>query len=293
MEKRRLGRTGHNASIITLGGYALGFEVTQKEVDAAIEKALAAGVKQIDVSPVYGQAEARLGSWFKRHGNSFFLGCKTTERTRTGAWEGLKRSLETLQVDHFDLFQFHGVKNSNELNTILGPEGALEAILEAKKQGLVRFIGITGHHPPLYNEALRRFDFDTVMFPLNRVHAAHFNNWNDWRALLKTTRQKDVGVLAIKSVAKRLWEDGDEVHHKYNTWYEPFDEAKEIEKSLRYTLSQDITSAVMPGELKLWPMVINAAERFQPMTQKEQQQVIAEVAQYPPLFAAWMEQSNW
>jgi aryl-alcohol dehydrogenase-like predicted oxidoreductase len=292
LEKRRLGRTGQMSSIITFGSYAL-YGVKQKEADAAIDMALHASINHVDVSPIYGQAEARLGSWFKRHGNSFFLGCKTTERTKTGAWEGLKRSLETLHVDHFDLFQFHGVKNNTELNTILGSGGALEAVLEAKKQGLVRFIGITGHHPPLFNEALKRFDFDTVMFPLNRVHAAHFNDWNDWRALLKTARQKDVGVLAIKSVAKRVWEDGAEAKHKYNTWYEPFDEAGEIEKSLRYTLSQEITSAVMPGELKLWPMIIDAAEQFQPMTQKEQRQVIAEAAQYPPLFAAFMVQSNW
>lgn len=288
MEQRRLGKTGQMTSILSLGGFALGW-VSQKKADAAIEMALSAGINHVDVSPAYGQAEARLGSWFGRHGKSFFLGCKTEARTKTGAWEGLKRSLETLQVDHFDLFQFHGVKNTNELDTILGPGGALEAVLEAKKQRLVRFIGITGHFPPLYNEALRRFDFDTVMFPLNRVHAAHFNDRNDWRTLLKTARQKDVGVFAIKTVAKRTWEDGDEAPHKYNTWYEPFDKAGEIGKCLRFTLSQDITSAVLPGELKLWPMVIKAAERFQPMTKKEQKEAIAEVAQYPPLFAAWME----
>lgn len=288
MEKRRLGKTGQMSSIITFGGFAL-FRVKQKEADAAIEMAISVGINHVDVSPIYGQAEARLGSWFGRHGNSFFLGCKTAERTKTGAWEGLKRSLETLKVDHFDLFQFHMVDNKKELDTIVGPGGALEAILEARAQGLVRLIGITGHHPPLHNEALNLFDFDTVMFPLNRVHAAHFNDWNDWRQLLETTRKKDIGVFAIKSVAKRLWEDQDEGHHKYNTWYEPFDEAKEIEKSLWYTLSQDITSAVMPGELKLWPVVIDAAKRFEPLTQKKQKQVIAEVTQYQPLFAPWME----
>jgi predicted aldo/keto reductase-like oxidoreductase len=288
VEKRKLGRTGQMSSILTFGGFAL-YHVNQKEADTAIEMALEAGINQIDVSPFYGGAEARLGSWFKRHGNDFFLGCKTEAKTKDEAWEGLKRSLETLHVDHCDLFQFHGVKNNNELNTILGPGGALEAFLEAKAQGLVRFIGITGHFPPLFNEALKRYDFDTVMFPLNRVHAAHFNDRNDWRTLLETARRQNVGVFAIKSVAKRVWEDGDEAPHKYNTWYEPFDEAGEIEKSLRYTLSQGITSVALPGELMLWPMVIDAARRFQPMTPGEQRQVIAEVAQYEPLFAPWME----
>jgi aryl-alcohol dehydrogenase-like predicted oxidoreductase len=288
MEKRRLGRTGQMSSILTFGGFALS-EATQKEADKGIEMALKAGINHVDVSPIYGQAEARLGSWFARHGNSFFLGCKTAERTKNGAWEGLKRSLENLKVDHFDLYQFHMVDNNRELAEILGPAGALEAVLEAKKQGLVRFIGITGHHPPLHDEALKRFDFDTVMFPLNRVHAAHFSGWNDWRPLLKTARQKDLGVLAIKVAAKRLWDVPGEGNHKYNTWYEPFDEAGEIEKCYRYTLSQDITSAVMPGELKLWPAIIDAAERFKPLTLKEQRPIISEVKQYPPLFASWME----
>jgi predicted aldo/keto reductase-like oxidoreductase len=194
-----------------------------------------------------------------------------------------------MKVDHFDVYQFHMVDNNQELDTILGPGGALEAVLEAKKQGLVRFIGITGHHPPLHNEALKQFDFDTVMFPLNRVHAAHFSGWNDWRPLLKTAKQKNVGVFAIKVVAKRLWENGgDETNNKYNTWYEPFDQASEIERCYQYTLSQAITSTVMPGELKLWPTIIETAEQFKPLTPRAQKLLTSEVAEYPPLHAAWM-----
>jgi aryl-alcohol dehydrogenase-like predicted oxidoreductase len=288
VEKRKLGKTGQMSTLLTLGGFALS-RVKQKEADAGIEMALKAGINRVDVSPLYGEAEARLGSWFRRHGNTFFLGCKTAERTKEGAWDGLKRSLDTLKVDHFDLYQFHMVDNIENLNTILGPGGALEAVLEAKKQGLVRFIGITGHHPPLHNEALQRYDFDTVMFPLNRVHAANFSGWNDWRVLLKTARARDVGVFAIKSVAKRLWEGPQQEEHQYNTWYEPFDEVPEIEKCCRYTLSQDITSAVMPGELKLWPALIAAAERFKPLTVQEQKTVISDVAKYPPLHASFMD----
>lgn len=288
METRRLGRTGHKSSIIIFGSFAL-FRASQQEADAALETALDNGINHIDVSPVYGQAETRLGSWFKRNGKKFFLGCKTAERQKKGAWESLKRSLETLNVDHFDLFQLHGVDDVRTLNTALGPGGALEAILEAREQGLVHHIGITGHNPPTQNEALQRFDFNTVMFPLNRVHAAHPTDWNDFRPLLKTARQKDVGVMAIKSVAKRTWESRDIESHIYNTWYEPFDEAAEIEKSLWYTLSQDITAAVMPGELKLWPMVIDAAKRFQPLSEEEQQEVISQVAQYQPLVGPRMD----
>jgi aryl-alcohol dehydrogenase-like predicted oxidoreductase len=288
METRRLGKTGHMSSIIAFGGFALR-QVSQKEADAALEMALNHGINHIDVSPIYGQAEKRIGSWLKRNGRKFFLACKTHERGKKGAWESLKQSLETLKVDSFDLFQFHGVDSIEVLNTILGPGGALEAVLEARKQELVRFIGITGHNPPVQNEALRRFDFDTVMFPLNRVHAAHPTEWNNFLPLLQTARQKDVGVMAIKSVAKRAWEKTGRTSRPYGTWYEPFDEASEIEKSLWYTLSQDIATAVLPGELKLWPMIIDAARRFKPLHKKEQQEVISQASQYQPLVGPNMD----
>lgn len=288
MEKRRLGRTEHMSSILIFGGFAL-FRVTQKAADAAIEMALEKGINHVDVSPLYGDAEKHLGSWFKRNGKKFFLGCKTHERLKAAAWESLKYSLDTLKVDHFDLFQLHGVDNAKVLDTILGPCGAMEAILEAREQGLVRFIGITGHHPPLYNEALQRFDFDTVMFPLNRVHAVHPTDWNNYAPLLKAARQKDVGVMAIKSVAKQAWESRQANSRGYNTWYEPFDDAAEIEKSLWFTLSQDITAAVLPGELKLWPMIIDAEQRFRPLDEKTQQEFMSQVARYQPLVGPQMD----
>jgi aryl-alcohol dehydrogenase-like predicted oxidoreductase len=288
METRRLGKTGHMSSVLIFGSFAL-YRVSQKVADAALETALENGINHIDVSPVYGQAEARIGSWLGRNGKKFFLACKTHERQKNGAWESLKQSLKTLKVDHFDLFQLHGVDNTDVLNTVLGPGGALEAILEAREQGLVRYIGITGHNPPLQNEALKRFDFDTVMFPLNRVHAAHPTDWNDFRPLLKAARPKDVGVMAIKSVAKRAWENRRRKSHPYNTWYEPFDEAAEIDKSLWYTLSQDITGAALPGELSLWPMIIDAARRFRPLSREEQADFVSQAARYQPLVGPAMD----
>jgi aryl-alcohol dehydrogenase-like predicted oxidoreductase len=288
METRRLGKTGHMSSILIFGSFAL-YSVDQKEADAALETALEKGVNHIDVSPIYGEAEIRIGSWIGRNGNKFFLACKTHERSKAGARESLQRSLETLKVDHFDLFQFHGVDDMNTLDTILGPDGALEAVLDARDQGLLSYIGITGHRPATQKEALARFDFDTVLFPLNRIHAAHLRDWNNYLPLLETARQNDVGVMAIKSVAKGTWDESAETARRYNTWYEPFDEASEIQKSLWYTLSQDITSAVMPGDLKLWPMVIDAAERFKPLTEKEQNKIIAQAAQYQPLVGPRMD----
>ena len=288
MEKRRLGKTGHMSSILVFGGFAL-FNSAQKEADAALEMALENGINHIDVSPIYGQAEKRIGSWLGRHGKQFFIGCKTAERRKEDASEDLKRSLDILKIDRFDLFQLHGVDTNEVLDIVLGPGGALEAVLEAREQGLVRFIGITGHNPPLHNEALRRFDFDSVMFPLNRVHAAHVTDWNNFRPLLKTARQKDVGVLAIKSVAKQAWEEGSIASRHAQTWYEPFTAKEDIEKSLWYTLSQDITAAVLPGELKLWPTIIDAAQRFKPLSAKEQQEAVSLAARYQPLVGPQMD----
>jgi len=280
MENRRLGKTEHMSSVLTFGSAAL-WKVSQAEADAAIEMATGHGVNHFDVAPSYGQAEMRLGPWMEKHHKEAFLACKTNERSKTGAWESLKRSLDTLKVDYFDLYQFHGVSDLETLNVILGPMGALEAVLEAKEQGLVRHIGITGHRPFVQVEALNRFDFDSVLFPCNRVLAAHRNDYTDFSLLLETCRQKDVGTIGIKAVAKRPWET---TMHMHRTWYEPFDEQTDIDKSLWFALSQGITTAAMPSELNLWPLVIDAAERFRALDAGEQEEVVSEVMQYKPIF---------
>jgi aryl-alcohol dehydrogenase-like predicted oxidoreductase len=279
VEKRRLGRTGHYSSILTLGGAALG-NLTQAEADTAISLAMEHGVNHIDVAPIYGDAELRIGPWMLKHRNEFFLGCKTHVRDKAGAWESIKRSLDRLKTDRFDLFQFHGVDDIKTLDTILGPSGALEAVLEARQQGLLKFIGITGHRPPVYLEALSRFDFDTVLFPLSRVHAAHFDKDNDFRPLLRVTEAKDVGVIAIKAISKRMWPSDD---RPYRTWYEPFDTQSEIKDSLRFTLSQGVATCPLPSDVQLWPMVISAAEEFIPMNKSEETAALKNVGRYQPI----------
>jgi aryl-alcohol dehydrogenase-like predicted oxidoreductase len=280
MEKRRLGKTEHMSSILTFGSAAL-WKVSQAEADAAIELAIGHGVNHFDVAPTYGEAEMRLGPWMQQHQKEIFLACKTNERGKTGAWESIKRSLDTLKVDYFDLYQFHGVSDLEALNVVLSPMGALEAVMEAKEQGLVRHIGITGHRPFVHIEALNRFDFDTVLFPCNRVLAAHRNDYTEFSTLLEICQQKDVGTIGIKAVAKRPWET---TMRMYRTWYEPFDEQTEIDKSLWYALSQGITTAAMPAELNLWPLVIDSAERFKAMDTGKQKEVVSEVVQYKPIF---------
>lgn len=279
MEKRRLGKTGHMSSIVAIGGAAMG-AVTQAEADAGMNLAMEHHINHIDVAPSYGEAELRIGPWMKHHRKDFFLGCKTQARDKATAWESIKRSLDRLQTSYFDLYQFHGVDDLETLTAILSPGGALEAVMEAKAQGLIRHIGITGHRPFVYVEALNRFDFDTVLFPLSRVHASHLNDQNNFLPLLDYAKRKDVGILAIKAVSKTAWPDANRTYH---TWYEPFDDQANIDKSLWYTLSMGVTTLPMPSDLKLWPMVINAAERFSQMVPDDQTVVLDEVKQYQPI----------
>jgi len=280
MNKRKLGKTGHMSSILTFGTAAF-WKVPQAEADAAIDSAIQHGINHFDVAPSYGQAEIRLAPWMEKHHKEVFLACKTEERNKTNAWDSIKRSLETLRVDYFDLYQFHGVNDLETLHIILGNSGALEAVLEAREQGLVRHIGITGHRPFVLVEALNRFDFETVLFPLNRVLAAHRNDYSDFAPLIDIARQKDVGTIAIKAIAKQPWEAK---MHMYRTFYEPFDEQAEIDKSLWYTLSHDITTAALPADLGLWPSVIDAAKRFKPLSPQEQEEAVSQVKQYRTIF---------
>ncbi len=283
MEKRRLGKTGHSVSILTLGGCGPGY-VSQEEADRAVELAMKHGVNMIDVAPNYGDAEVRLRPWVEKYRNQFFLAEKTAKRTKKEAWEQLHSSLEKLGTDHFDLYQFHAVGTVDELKQIFGKDGAMEAFKEAKETGLARFIGITGHEDlRVHVKALEMFDFDTVLAPINIASMAHPHPANDFRPLLEAAKEKDVGVIAIKSILRRRWV-GDK---KYNTWYEPVDDAKEAEMVLKFVLSQDgVTTYSMPCDVKLWPTVLEAAERYRKIDEKEQKEMIeyARKKLFKPLF---------
>ena len=279
MDTRRLGRTGHMSSIIVLGVAAL-WNIGQDEADAAIEKAVNYGVNHFDFSPSYGDAEVRIGSWLMKSKKKVFLGCKTRERGKNQAWESINRSLETLQVDSFELFQLHGVDDTETLNVVLGPGGALEALLKAKEQKMVRFIGITGHRPFVHIDALNRFDFDTVMFPLNRVHAAHRDDWNNYLPLLEIARQRDVGVMAIKSIAKRPWEE----NRSYRTWYEPFEDQTDIDRAVHWVLKKDGIFLNTSSDIHLLPKILDAASRFKEGPPDEEMKALISQLDMKPIF---------
>jgi aryl-alcohol dehydrogenase-like predicted oxidoreductase len=206
------------------------------------------------------------------------------ERTRKNAAKELRRSLKRLQTDHFDLYQLHQVDKSKELETILGPNGAMEAILEAKEQGVIKHIGITSHTPPLLMNALERFNFDTVLLPVNCVLRAHRQRENDYQPVLALAKKRGVAVMAMKAIAKGPWPDKKE--RPYNTWYQPFDTQKEIDEALWFTLSQDVTTAISASDVRLTGMMIDAAERFKSMNDNEQAALILRVSSHKPLFPA-------
>jgi predicted aldo/keto reductase-like oxidoreductase len=225
-----------------------------------------------------------LGPWLEKYRDRFFLGCKTELRGRDEASQQLRQSLERLRVDSFDLFQLHAVTTMEDLERCFAPGGSMEAIVEARDQGLTRYIGITSHGlqaPAVELEALRRFDFDSLLFTLNFQLWADEEYRRDAMALLKIAAERDVGTMVIKTWARGPW---GERERRYHTWYEPFDDAEMIEKVLRFNLSQPVTGAISAGDARLLPMILEAAERFQPMDEAEQAALVATAAEYEPLF---------
>ncbi len=287
MERRRLGRTGHRSSVVALGTAAIG-KVDQATADRAIRTALDAGVNHVDVAPSYGEAERRLAPWMPRIRDRIFLGCKTRERAREAAKAELGRSLERLGVDRLDLYQLHAVSKLADLDACTAAGGALEALVEARREGLVRWLGITGHThdaPATQLEALRRFDFDTVMFPLNFVLWAIPEYRRDAEALLAACRAREVGVHVIKSVAKDPWGDRPRTHA---TWYEPFTDPATIDRAVAFVLSQPITTLCSVGDVTVLPTVLAAAERYRPLDAGAQQSLLATAGRYhTPFVGQW------
>jgi len=283
MEKRRFGRTGHMSTVIVFGAFAVG-QVSQEEADATMELVMKHGVNHIDVAPSYYDAELRLGPWLEKYRDRFFLGCKTQLRDHDEARAELERSLGRLRVDAFDLFQLHAVTTMEELDQCFAADGSLKAILEARDEGLTRYVGITSHGwqaPAVQLEALRRFDFDSLLFTLNFKFWADDDYRRDAQELLAVAADRDVGTMTIKTWAREPW---GERKPEYHTWYQPFDEADMVERSLRFTLSQPITAAISAGDSRLLPAILAAAERFRPMDEEEQAQLLARASEFKTIF---------
>lgn len=284
METRQFGRTGHHSTVAIFGAAAF-YEISQQDADLVMEQVVEAGINHIDIAPSYGQAEERLGPWMPRERGRFFLGCKTMERTKEGAWNELRQSLRRLQTETFDLYQCHAITTMEELDLVTMRGGALEAFVEARREGLIRSIGITGHGvdaPKIYLEALRRFDFDSVLFPLNFVQMGIPEYRRSTEELIAACRGKDVGTMIIKSITKAPW---GERRHTATTWYEPFEEFEIIQQAVDFALSYDVTGLCTAGDTRILPLMIRACENFTPMDDARREEMIKSGRQYEPLFS--------
>src|SRR5829696_5784835 len=275
MEHRRLGRLGRENSVLILGGAALA-EATVEDADRTIQRALDAGVDHFDTAADYGDSELRYGRWMPEIRDSIFLSTKTGLREKDAAKRQIHDSLVRLRVDDVE-----------DLDKATGPGGSLEAAIEAKEEGLVGAIGITGHGneaPATHLEALRRYPFETVLTPWNYILSTDEGYRADYETLVEEVRQQDAGLMIIKTISRRNWPEGDATgDQRYTTWYEPFDRQEYIDAAVSWVLSHDeVTGLAMVGDVTLVPMMLEAENRR--MSREEAEQVLSRAPDYSSPF---------
>jgi aryl-alcohol dehydrogenase-like predicted oxidoreductase len=256
------GRTGHASTRLVFGAAAL-WNVDQDAADRALEILLEAGVNHIDAAASYGDAELRIGPWMREHRGRFFLATKTGERSRAAAREQIHRSLERLRVDRVDLLQLHNLVKPEEWEQALGDDGALAAAIEARDEGLVRFVGVTGHGTrvaAMHLRSLERFAFDSVLLPYSYVAVQDASYAAEFDALEALCRKRGVAVQTIKSIARRRWTEG--VTPTRSTWYEPLEDPRAIERAVHFALGRPGVFVNSAGDLALLPAMIAAAQSF-------------------------------
>lgn len=286
MEHRRLGRLGRENSVLIFGGAALG-EATEEASDVAIQQALDAGVDHFDTAADYGDSELHYGRWMAEIRDRVFLSTKTGDREGDAARRSIENSLQRLRVDSVDLIQLHAIGDLEDLDRATGPGGALEAAIQAKEEGLVGAIGITGHGneaPATHLEALNRYPFDTVLTPWNYILSTDEGYTSDYEALVAEIKRQDAGLMIIKSISKRNWPEGDpERGQKYTTWYEPFDRQEQIDAAVSFVLSyEEVTGIAMVGDVTLVPNMLEADGRRMP--REEAERILAGAPDYSSPF---------
>ena len=262
IEKRPFGRTGHMSSVIIFGAAALG-SVTQVEADETLDQLLEYGINHIDTAASYGNAEERIGPWMAQYRKNFFLATKTGERSYAKARNEIHQSLARLRVDSFDLIQLHNLGHPDEWDEAMGDNGALKAAIEARQEGLVRFIGVTGHGlniPAFHLRSLNHFDFDSVLLPYNFVMKQDDKYISDFEALLKLCAERQVAVQTIKSITCGPWGSKNRTS---SVWYEPLTKQPDIDLAVHWVLGRSNIFLNSAGDIHLLPRILDAANRFQ------------------------------
>ncbi len=280
LPRRPLGLTGEKLSLIGLGGLVLADE-SQETADELVREAIDHGINYFDVAPSYGNAEERMGPALAPFRKNVFLACKTLKRDKAGAAEELHRSLLKLQTDHFDLYQLHALSETSDVEQALGPSGAIEAFAQARKEGKVRFLGFSAHSAEAALLAMKQFDFDTVLFPVNFVC---FLKGNFGPQVVTLAKEKKMGILALKSLARQPWPGETQRRDWPKCWYQPILDPEEAGLSIRFTLSQPVTAAVPPGDKRLFKKALELAHGFEPLGSEDEARLRQMAAKLNPLF---------
>lgn len=284
IQTQSFGRTAHDSTRILFGAAALA-EVTQEEADSTLELIQRHGINHIDTAASYGQAEDRLGPFLERYRDDFFLATKTGERGYQAAYDEIRRSLERLRTDHVDLIQLHNLVEEEEWQQAYADDGALKAAVQARDEGLVRFIGVTGHGVTVaaqHRRSLEQFDFDAVLLPYNYPMTKNQQYIEDFEALVEICAERGVAVQTIKAITKAPWADGQE--HTASTWYEPLREQEAIDAAVHWVLGRPGVYLNTVGDIHILPLVLDAAERFDDRPTDQQMEALADSWEMAPLF---------
>jgi aryl-alcohol dehydrogenase-like predicted oxidoreductase len=255
------GRTGHESTRIIFGAAALS-AVTQDEADRTMEVLSEHGINHIDTAASYGESEDRLKPWLATHRNEVFLATKTGEREYQPAYDQIRKSLERMGVDHVDLIQLHNLAEEDEWHVAMGPGGALEAAIQARDEGLVRFIGVTGHGvqiAEMHKRSLAQFDFDSVLLPYNYPMMRNPQYAADFEHLVTICLERNVAIQTIKAITRAPWGDRE---HTTSTWYEPLTEQDAIDTAVNWVLGRPEVFLNTVGDIHLLPKVLDAGERL-------------------------------
>lgn len=279
--KAPFGRTGHDSSRVLFGGAALS-AVSQAQADSIFDLVVESGINHLDIAAGYGDAELRVAPWLARNPGHFFLATKTGERRAGPARHELERSLERLGVDHVDLWQLHNLADPIEWDIALSPGGALEAAVQARQEGLVRFIGVTGHGLQVaatHRRSLDRFDFDSVLLPYNYITMQNSYYAENFEALVKTCQERQTAVQTIKAMAARPWAGRE---HTHAPWYEPLDDPDDIALAVHWVLSRPGIFLNSVADIELLPLLLTAAQgAARPPSDQDMQRLLAKLE---PLF---------
>jgi aryl-alcohol dehydrogenase-like predicted oxidoreductase len=279
--RRMLGKTGEQLSIIGFGGIV----VMDEETGAAsniVAEAVDRGVNYFDVAPSYGNAQERLGPALAPYRNKCFLACKTEGRMKDDSRAQLEESLRMLKTDHLDLYQFHALTKMSDLDKVLGPGGAMETMEAAKKEGKIRYIGFSVHSVETALAAMDRYNFDTVLFPVNWVL---FSQANFGPQILRRAQEKKMGILALKGMAKTVWTAEQKPHHPQpKCWYQPASFPEQASLGLRWTLGHPVTAAIPPGDERYFRLAMDVAQNYKPLEVEEEQALLSGGHGVEPIF---------